>query len=443
MPDGSRDGFEPGKGARWNLRRKTRSAQAARLALAFAIGLLGAFCFLQIKVPLAWFLGALAFCIAAAVLDIPYERPRAFSSPVRAVLGVTVGTAFTPMLLGNLGGMIGSLLLLVPFMLAIMGAGMLFFSRLARFDKPTAFFSAVPGGLTDMVSMAADAGANTRAVTLVQAVRIVVIVFLLPFWVQMTGDRAIGGVMPPGAHITELSLVDAAILIGLGLGGWQIAKWLGMAGAPLVGPMILSGIAHATGLTAAQVPIELIIFAQITLGILLGAQFRGVTWREFSTTLVWGSIFAVILVAVTAVVAIGVSRLTGFDSTNVLLAFAPGGQSELNLLAYILHLDVAFTALHHLVRIAIVIAGRSSYLRATSLGAMAADCHPRNPACHKCRLPSAPKYAGFLWGRHRAQPTSASSLRIGSSYERWDGSRRRNKTPLRRTSCSRKCGGSR
>lgn len=356
MPDGSREGLGPETGPRWSLRRKTRSAKAIRLMIAFAIGSLGAFCFLLIKVPLAWFLGSLAFCLVAAVLNVPYERPRAFSSPVRVVLGVTVGTAFTPTLLGNLGGMVGSLLLLIPYMFAIMGAGMLFFSRLARFDKPTAFFSAVPGGLTDMVTMATDAGANTRAVTLVQAVRIVMIVFLLPFWVQMTGDRAIGGVMPPGVHITELSLFDAAVLIGLGCGGWQIAKMLGMAGAPLVGPMIVSGIAHATGLTAAKVPIEVIIFAQITLGILLGAQFRGVTWREFSTTLVWGGIYAVMLVAVTAVVAIGVSRLTGFDSTNVLLAFSPGGQAELNLLAYILHLDVAFTALHHLVRIAIVIA---------------------------------------------------------------------------------------
>lgn len=59
----------------------------------------------------------------------------------------------------------------------------------------------------------------------------------------------------------------------------------------------------------------------------------------------------------TGVVALGVSGLTGFDSTSVLLAFAPGGQAELNLLAYILGLDVAYTALHHLVRLAVVIFG--------------------------------------------------------------------------------------
>ncbi|MEQ1611419.1 MAG: AbrB family transcriptional regulator, partial [Hyphomicrobiaceae bacterium] len=58
------------------------------------------------------------------------------------------------------------------------------------------------------------------------------------------------------------------------------------------------------------------------------------------------------------------SRLTGFDSTTVLLAYAPGGQSELNLLAFILNLDVAYTALHHLVRLAIVIFGAQLVFKA-------------------------------------------------------------------------------
>jgi uncharacterized membrane protein AbrB (regulator of aidB expression) len=89
-----------------------------------------------------------------------------------------------------------------------------------------------------------------------------------------------------------------------------------------------------------------------------------VTWKEFSTTMMWGIAFAVFLVVLTAIVAMGVSRMTGFDSTSVLLAYAPGGQTELNLLAYILGLDVAYTALHHLVRLAVVIFGAQLVLAA-------------------------------------------------------------------------------
>lgn len=359
MPDGSRGGGEDHKSSQGVMAivGRLKKLQLGRVALGYGIGLAGALLFVFFKLPLPWFLGALTVCLVAAVLNAPFTSPRFMSIPVRAVLGVAIGAAFSPAMLDNIIGMIGSLLMLVPYMVVIIGGGMVFFQRIARFDAPTAFFCAVPGGLTDMVTMATDAGASARTVTLVQATRILLIVFLLPFWLQLADGQGLGGATLPGSSLVELGILDGLVLVGLGLFGWLLALRVGLAGAPLIGPMILSGIVHAAGLTAAKVPVEIMTLAQVTLGIILGAQFRGVTWKEFSTTLAWGSIFAVILVIVTGFVAIGVSSLTGFDSTSVLLAYAPGGQAEMNLLAYILGLDVAFTALHHLVRLAIVIFG--------------------------------------------------------------------------------------
>jgi membrane AbrB-like protein len=360
VPGDTQGGYEPEEPSRRRdlMRHLGMSgSEVWRSALGYLIGGLGALIFVTLKLPLPWFLGALTFCLIAAVCRVPVERPKALSIPVRAVLGVAVGTAFTPALFAKMGGMIGSLIFLVPFMFFIIYMGRIYFERYAGFDKATAFFCAVPGGLTDMVSMAADAGANMRAVTLVQATRIVLIVFLLPFWLQFFNSQSIGGALPPGVHLTEFLLIDAVVMVALGWVGWKLAVKLGLAGAPLVGPMILSGAAHALGLTSAKVPIEVMILAQVTLGIGLGGQFRGVTLKEFYTTMKWGVGFALLLVLLAAVAAIVVSRLTGFDSTTVLLAYAPGGQTELNLLAFILGLDVAFTALHHLVRLAVVIFG--------------------------------------------------------------------------------------
>jgi uncharacterized protein len=330
---------------------------AARILLGYAVGLLGSVSFLYGGLPLPWFLGSLLLCILASVVGVPFEKPKMLSVPTRAVLGVTIGAAFTPELIGQFKGMLWSLGLLIPFMIAIMGVGMLFFERVAKFDRPTAFFCAVPGGLTDMVTMAGDAGANTRSVTLVQATRIVLIIAILPFWLQWGGGRQISGMAPPGVRLSQFLLVDGLMLVALGWAGFKLAKAMGLAGAPLIGPMLLSGAAHALGCTAAKVPIEVLIFAQVTIGILLGSQFRGLTFNEFRTTMTWGAAFSVILIAVSLVVALAVSWGTGFDSTAVLLAYAPGGQTELNLVAYILHLDVAYTALHHLVRLGIVIFG--------------------------------------------------------------------------------------
>lgn len=323
----------------------------------FAIGSAGAVLFYVAKLPLPFFLGSLTFALVATLLHAPIGVPKSFSTPVRCVLGVTIGTAFTPALIGALPGMLGSLALFVPYTALMIVVGQMFFEKVARFDRATAFFSSMPGGLTDMVLMSGDAGGNQRAVTLIQSTRIVALVFMVPIWLQFQDGIKVGGAIVQTRHLWETSVVDLVVLLALGWVGLRGAEALKLAGAPIVGPMIASAVLHASGLTASKVPFEILTFAQIALGIMLGARFRGLTLNEFLTTMVWGLAYTVILLVLSVIAAHIIERLTGFDHVSVLLAYAPGGQTELNLLAFILGSDVAYVALHHLVRLAIVIIG--------------------------------------------------------------------------------------
>lgn len=324
---------------------------------AFLVGIAGSIIFLALHLPLPWYLGSLTACLIASVAGAPIRRPKPLSVPMRIVLGVAVGTAFTPALLARGGGMALSLLLLIPWLGFIVLIGMPFYERLAGFDRPTAFYSAVPGGLADMATMAEDSGANQRAVTLVQGTRIMLIVFFVPLWLQWHDGLAPPSVFASTVRLMDMQLADAAMLVGIGIAGWWAAERLGLAGAPIVGPMILSGVLHATGMTTAKVPLEVMIIAQIGVGVLLGAQFRGLTLKEFLSTMIWGILFALLLLVLTVIVVVPVARLTGFPAASILLAYAPGGQTEMNLLTLILGLDVAFVALHHLLRLFCVIIG--------------------------------------------------------------------------------------
>ena len=337
--------------------KRSMWARVPRFALAFLIGTIGAVIFVYFHLPLPWYPGALTACLIASVLHAPIERPRPLAGPLRATLGVAVGSAFTPAILGQVSAMTVSLMVLVPFMILITTTSMTFYRRLAGFDRPTAFFSAVPGGLADMTAMAEQAGANQRTVILVQATRIVLIVFAVPLWLQVHDGLAASSPFASPVRLAQSSFTDIATLVAMAAAGWGIAQRLGLAGAPIVGPMVVSGAAHALGFTTVRLPVELLVFAQIGVGVLLGCQFRGLTLKEFSHTMVWGILNAVVLLSVTAVVVLLVSRWTGFDQVSVLMAFAPGGQTELNLLAFVLGVDVAYVALHHLARLAIVILG--------------------------------------------------------------------------------------
>jgi uncharacterized protein len=328
-----------------------------RYALALLVGTAGAVTFVWLNFPLPWFLGALTACLIASVANAPIARPRPLAIPMRAVLGVAIGSAFTPALLARAGDMAWSLLLLIPFMMFIIALGMVVYERLAKFDRPTAFFAAVPGGLTDMTAMAEESGANARAVILVQASRILVTVFALPLWLKWHDGLDVAQAFASRIRIWEVGPIDAAVMVAMGLGGWLGARWLGLAGAPIVGPMLVSGFAHVFGVTEAKVPMEVLIVAQISVGTLLGCQFRGLTLKEFTGTMLWGVLYALVLLVITGLVAQWVAEWTDLSPVSVLLAYAPGGQTELNLLAFVLGLDVAYIALHHLVRLGVVILG--------------------------------------------------------------------------------------
>ena len=208
-----------------------------------------------------------------------------------------------------------------------------------------------------MLTFAHDSGADLRRVTLVQVARVVTTVFAIPFWLQFVAGQPLGGAMPKALHIWEISLSDALLIVAIAWGGWHVADRFGILGGSIVGPMLLSGFLHGFGFTTVKVPVEVLIFAQITIGIVIGTQFRGISLHEFVTVLSWGMVLAAILLAMAGAAALLAARLTGLDPTSLLLAYAPGGQNEMSIIGLILGADVAIIALHHLLRVIMVVLG--------------------------------------------------------------------------------------
>ena len=333
---------------------------AVSFAIAFLAGLLAAW----VRLPLPWMLGPLFVALVFAINSRPLSQPKSLVLPTRAVIGVAIGATFTPDVLAKASGTMVSLALMVPYMVVMTYLGTVFLVKCARFDKATAFFSAAPGGLADMLIFGQDAGADLRRVALVQSSRLLAILAVLPFWMQFVDGLPLGGAMPRTLHLNELLLVDAVTIVALAWGGWWLAGRLGMMGGSVVGPMLLSGIAHVLALTTAKVPVELLIVAQILIGISVGSQFKGISMRELVTVLSWGLAFSLMLVVAAVIMAFSVARLTGLDQTSLLLSYAPGGQNEMALIALILGLDAAIIALHHLVRVVMVVMGAQFVFKA-------------------------------------------------------------------------------
>lgn len=110
-----------------------------------------------------------------------------------------------------------------------------------------------------------------------------------------------------------------------------------------------------TGATERVPPMVLVNTAQLILGTVLGCRFLGVGLK----TLVPAAAPSVGATVLTLGLALGAGSAmqarTGVRIDQALLAQAPGGLTEMGLIALAIHADVAFVALHHVVRILFVI----------------------------------------------------------------------------------------
>jgi membrane AbrB-like protein len=326
-----------------------------RVAATTGIALLGVALFMALRLPLPWLLGPMTACLVAALLEVPLAAPPGVPVAMRTVLGVAVGAAITPDLLGRLPGMGISVALVPLFILACGALGVPYFRRVCRFDRPTAYFAAMPGGFQDMVLLGMTAGGDPRALSLVHATRVLAIVAVMPALVAGLWGRSLAG--PPGVPAADVPVTALAVMVACAALGWWAAARLRLFGAAILGPMIAAIIASLAGLIHHRPPAEAILAAQFFIGIGIGALYRGVTPAELRTTVLAALGFCAILTAISAAFAEVVVALGLAEPVEAFLAFAPGGQGEMVVLAIVSGADVAFVVTHHLVRLTTVILG--------------------------------------------------------------------------------------
>ena len=325
------------------------------IATAFATSLLGVALAHLLAIPLPWLLGPIGACLIAALLRVPLRSYDLLNQTMRTILGVAVGATLTPAVIGTFPAMWPTLVL-VPVMTLIIGLlGIPYFLRVWRFDFPTAYYAAMPGGLQDMIAFGEEAGASVRTLSLVHATRVLVVVVSLTFFLD--GVWQIDLDSPPGAPIQSIP-AEALLLMGFcALVGWRVAHWAGLFGASILGPMIAAAIVTLAGGLESRPPAEAIWAAQFFIGMTIGTKYAGITLAEVRRDLAAGLGFCMILIALTFAVVAAVYQSGLAPGMETLLAFAPGGQAEMTVLALIVGADVAFVVAHHILRIVFVILG--------------------------------------------------------------------------------------
>ncbi|NMG38048.1 AbrB family transcriptional regulator [Chelativorans sp. ZYF759] len=326
-----------------------------RYALALAIGALGGWVFILLEIPLAWMLGAMTFTMVCAIMGAPVAGPEPLRGPTVSILGVLLGSGFTPDVIADAQTWPLTLAGLLLFVAIAGGAAVVFLIRVGGFDRTTAYFSAMPGGLSEMLLTGTAMGGDGRRIGLSHAARIFFVVLSIPPLLALFGypvDTVSVGSDVPG--IAETSLTSWVWLIGCAAGGILIGKVLRLPAAPFLGPMVASALIHATGLSDFETPAELIVLAQLILGTIVGCRFAGGTVREVGHILLLSIGATIIILALTLVFALTLAAISPHSFPAILLAYSPGGLVEMNLVALALNIEISFVAVHHIVRVVAV-----------------------------------------------------------------------------------------
>jgi membrane AbrB-like protein len=318
-----------------------------------AVAALGAAVFLLLNLPLPFLMGPMFFCLISALFGMKLESPGQLGMAFRTILGVAIGASITPDVLASVPRMAPSLAILPLYLMVLAACSYPLMRRVFKLDKVTSYYSAMPGGLQDLLIFGEEAGANVRALSLVHATRVLCLVTFAP--ILMNAIWHVDLVGPPGRPAADTPIMQIILLAGAGLAGWQIAARIGMFGASILGPMILTAALSLSGIITQRPPAEMIWASQFFIGLAVGRRYVGLTLREFRSYVLAGILNSGVLACLGTIFILLVVFLGLAPELDAYLAYLPGGQSEMVVLAIIAGADLTYVVLHHVLRIAIVV----------------------------------------------------------------------------------------
>ena len=307
--------------------------------------------FALIGFPAGLVAGSMLAVAVAALVGRPMQVPLAVARVCFVLVGILLGAVVTPETLAGIAAWPGSIAILALAVIAMIAATACYLRFVHGWDPLSAVLGASPGSMAQVLALAAELGGDLRGIAIVHTMRVLLIVLGLPAGLALFGSTVgpVARVTAPGASLAELAiLVTVSTAVALGLARMRFP------GGLLFGAMAGSGLLHGTGLVQASLPWWAGSAAVVTLGAVAGARFANTSPRMMLDYLgaAFGS-FAVAF-AVASSFALLVVALLPFRVADVIVAFAPGAQDTMMVLALALHLDPVFVGAHHLVRFLIV-----------------------------------------------------------------------------------------
>ena len=315
------------------------------VALAFAAGAL----FKWLQLPLPWMIGplvslAIANLLGARLDVLPYGRQLG-----QWHISTAIGLYFTPPVLAALLGSFGWIVAGGVMVMLIAASSGLILARVSGIDRTSCFFATVPGGAAEMAVLAQHYGGSVPAVAIAQAVRVAMLVLILPALLTYTGLGQVDRTLAEPLHV--FSATWFPVLMAITAVGGIVFRQLKLQNPWTTGPLMAAAALTAFGYDLSSVPTELMNISQVLLGMALGVRFERDFFLRHRFFIPFAIINATYLILACVALAFAMAWASGIPVGTMIVSVSPGGVAEMAITAQVLGLGVAMVTAFQFVRI--------------------------------------------------------------------------------------------
>jgi membrane AbrB-like protein len=312
----------------------------------------GGVTFALIGVPAGLVSGSMLVTAAAALMGRPAKVPLPLARVCFVLIGILLGAVVTPATLRGMATWPLSIVVLSASTAVMIVATTAYLRFVHGWEPLSALLGASPGSMAQAIALSAEFGANMRGIAIVQTMRVLLVTIGLPGGLALFGLAASG--LPPTPAGAGSSLAELAVLVAASTVSAVLVQWLRFPGGLLFGAMAASAVLHGGDFVHVTLPWWLGSSAVVVLGALVGSRFAN-TSLTMLLEYFWAALgSAAVAIAVSAAFVLLVVSLLPFHASDVLIAFAPGAQDTMMVLALALRLDPVYVGAHHLTRFLIV-----------------------------------------------------------------------------------------
>ncbi|HEC2173645.1 TPA: AbrB family transcriptional regulator [Staphylococcus delphini] len=323
--------------------------------LVLVIAILFGWILFALHIMLPWMFGPiLASIFVVKVLKRDVQWPFWLSEIGLIMLGVQIGTSFTRSVTSDikddwLAIVLVSVLILLLALVVSIG-----FRKIAHVNRETAILSVIPGALSQMIVMAEEnKKADILVVSLTQTSRVIFVVLLVPlisFFFKTDHSNRVTETNVQ--YLTDVLTIQHVVIIALGIAVvYMLMKWIHFPTKMLMAPIVVLIIWNFVTNLTFTLDAPIIAGAQIIYMIRVGIQIAHLTDQLKGRIAVAIAYQNVMLIFGALAMVYLVQFINHASIDELFLGAAPGGMSQIVLVALDIGADVAMISSYHIFRI--------------------------------------------------------------------------------------------